>query len=149
LRQMSLVEPDDLLLDPGSVDDDTFDDLEIPPPRRPYPDARQLAANCRLLSNGEVGEAPGLVPVQVGAWNVLDQVANRPDPERGQAVGDPRAHAGKGLHRPLLDVHPPRLRRALVHASKAGQRRARTHGEGQDPWSIRPGPDVNACRPGA
>jgi hypothetical protein len=149
LRQVRLVEPHDLLLDAGRVDDDALDDLEIPPPRRPDADARELAAHRRLLPESEVAEARRLVPVQVGARDVLHEIADGLDSQRGQALGDLRAHARQGLHASLLDVHPPRPRRALVHASKAGQRRARAHGEGQDPTRIGPGPDVNACRRGA
>ena len=52
LRQVRLVEPHDLLLDAGRVDDDALDDLEVPPPRRPHADARELAAHRRLLPDG-------------------------------------------------------------------------------------------------
>ena len=76
LRQVRLVEPHDLLLDAGRVDDDALDDLEIPPPRRPDADARELAAHRRLLPESEVAEARRLVPVQVGARDVLHEIAD-------------------------------------------------------------------------
>ena len=146
LRQMGLVEPDDLLLDAGSVHDHALDDLEVPPPRRPHADARELAAHRRLLPHGEVGKARGLVPVQVGPRDVLDEVADGLDPERGEPLGDLRADSRKRLHRPPVDFHPPRLRRTSVHASKAGQRGARTHGEGQDAPTIGSPPDGSYTR---
>src|SRR4029079_102249 len=91
LRQVGLVEPDDLFLDSGRVYHDAFDDLEVPPPRRPHADARKLAAHRRLLPDGEVGEARRLVPVQVGARDVLDKVTDGLDPKRGKALGDLRS----------------------------------------------------------
>ena len=123
LRQVGLVEPDRGLAHARGVDDDALDELEVAAPRRPHADALERAADGRLLARGEVAEARHLLPVEVGARDVLGQVADARDPEPRQPLGHLRADAGERLHRDLgVDPRARGFRRAGVLARERGRR---------------------------
>jgi class 3 adenylate cyclase len=78
---------------------------------------------------------------------VLDEVAHGLDTERREPLGELRPYPGERRRRRVFVRSRPRSRRTLVHASEAGQRGARTHGEGQGKPTIGTRPDESYTRP--
>ncbi len=101
LCQIGLVEPDRRLPHAGGVDDDALDDLEVAASGRAQTDALERATNGRLLAGRQVAEASHLLPVEVGARDVLGQVAHRAQAEPAEPVRDPGADAGQRRDRRL------------------------------------------------
>jgi class 3 adenylate cyclase len=78
---------------------------------------------------------------------VLDEAAHGLDAERREPLGELRPYPGERRHRRVFVRSRPRSRRTLVHASEAGQRGARTHGEGQGKPTIGTRSDESYTRP--
>ena len=140
VSEVCLVEPDRRDARAGLVSHLPLDDLEVAPPGRAHAHAVDRAGDRGFLTGHHGGEAGRLLPVEEVAWDVLDDVANRPEPgaEPPEPLRDLRPDARQRLHRRLGFDPPTHPNRALVHTSKAGQRRARAHMEGQDASESRP-----------
>ena len=123
LGQVRLVEPDGRFPHALPVDDDALDELQVPPPRGAHADALERAAHGRLLARGEIAEARDLLPVEIGARDVLGQVAHAADPEALQPLGDLRADPGDGLDRGLgVDARAPHGGRVAAGAREPARR---------------------------
>ena len=146
LGKPCLVEPDRGRPAALPVHDRGLDELQVAAARRSEARALDRALDGRLLSEPKGGEPSRFRPVQEVARDVLDKVTDRLDTECREPLGNLRADAGERADGGLFVHSEPRLRRAWVHASKAGQRWAQTHGEGQDVASIRLAPDVTRAR---
>src|SRR5918994_2240513 len=131
IDEIRLVEPQSHCSRPGCVGNDGLDDLQVAAPRWPELDALHRAVDGRVLPEAEFTERGRVAPVEVAAREILGEITHGEEPEPAETLRHPRPYTRERCERRLL-VHPePPLRRALVHASKAGQRLARTHREGQ------------------
>src|SRR5918995_1665290 len=131
IDEICLVEPQSHCSRPGCVGNDGLDDLQVAAPRWPELDALHRAVDRRVLPEAEFTERGRVAPVEVAAREILGEITHGEEPEPAETLRHPRPYTRERCERRLL-VHPePPLRRALVHASKAGQRLARTHREGQ------------------
>ena len=123
LGEVGLVEPDRRLAHPGAVHDDPLDDLQVAAARRPHPDPLQGAAHGSLLPGREIAEARHLLPVEVGARDVLGELAHGTEAEPLEPLGDLRPDAGQRLDRGFRVDTPARgLRRAGVGPREPGRR---------------------------
>jgi class 3 adenylate cyclase/tetratricopeptide (TPR) repeat protein len=141
-----LVEPDRGRPPSLAVDHSRLHELEVAPPGWAHSRPFDRALHRRLLAEPQLAEACRLRPVEEMARDMLREVADRRDAETCQALRDLGSDAVQSRDRSLL-VHPhPLPWRTLVHASEAGQRRARTHGEGQGDPTIGTRPDGSYTR---
>ncbi len=78
--------PPDRQRRPGLVEDPRLDLLAAAVAHRPHADRAHRDRDRRLLPHADRRDAAYLAPVAVGVRQVLDQVAMRRDPERGQPL---------------------------------------------------------------
>ena len=141
LGKPGLVEPERTHPRTRGVDDGGLDDLQVSATCGPDRDALDRAGDRGLLPGQELPEPLCLTPIEIVPRDVLHEVANRPEAHARQLLSHLRPDPSERLDGGLR-VHPsPRLWHVLVHASKAGQHRARACLEGQDEPSIGPSSD--------
>ncbi len=142
LGEPGLVEPESRRAPALRVDDGGLDEPQVPAARRAHLRlALDRAGDRRLLPGAQLAEPDRLRPVEMRARDVLDEILERLDPERGQSLGDLRPDARERFDREIRMTPLTPFEGVLVHASEAGLLEAPSHERGQNEPSIGEGPD--------